>query len=86
MTVVSEPQQTTAADLLTAIVLAAARDRAANLDVIVSLAIKCAATKHAQDVEAKDPNHEKHGQLIREARHHADQRRWSVVARLLRHG
>jgi len=85
MTVVHEAEQATAADLLTGIVLAAARDRAANLDVIVSAAIVCASMKHALDTERVDPKHEKHGKLIREAKHHADQRRWSVVARLLRH-
>ena len=84
-TVTCGPEQTTAADLLARIVVAAARDHAANLDVIVRLAIECASIEHSLRVEADDPKHEKHGELIRTVWHHADQRRWAVVARLLRH-
>lgn len=77
--------QATAAELLTQIVLAAARDQAPNLDVIVHLALECATIEHALRVETKDPEHVGHGEQIRMAKRHADQRRWSVVARLLRH-
>ena len=84
-TVTCGPEQTTAAELLTRIIVAAARDQAPNIDLIVGLAIECASIEHALRVEANDPKHEKHGEQIRTAWHHADQRRWSLVARLLRH-
>jgi hypothetical protein len=84
-TVVCGPGKTTAADLLTSIVVAAARDQAPNLDTIVSLAIECASIAHALRVDANDPKHEEHCIRLREAKEHADQRCWSLVARLLKH-
>jgi len=84
-TVVCGPGRTTAAELLASIVVAAARDQAFNLDLIVRLAIECASIEHALRVEANDAKHEQHCKRLRETRDHADQRRWSVVARLLRH-
>jgi hypothetical protein len=84
-TVVCGPGKTTAADTLAKIVVAAARDQTPNLNLIVRLAIECASIEHALRVEANDPKHEEHCIRLREAVEHADQRCWSVVARLLEH-
>jgi hypothetical protein len=84
-TVVSGPGRTTAAELLRDIVIQAARDQAPDLDEIVRLAFECASIEHALRVEAHDPKHEEHCMRLREAKDHADQRCWSVVARLLKH-
>ena len=81
----SGPGEPTAAEVLASIVVAAAGDKAPNLDLIVRLAIECASIDHVARIETSDRKHKKHWEQLRKAKDNADQRRWYVVARFLKH-